>query len=230
MPLISVWPVSGFSSARNVGSCLRSMVSVSASFLRSSVLSGSIDIEMTVSGNSIDASRIGSRVSHSVSPVIESRRPMTPTMSPARADVELLFFFRRVDSPQLGDVFLLVASGVQHARIWLEHARVNSHPGQVARLVGLDLEYESAKRLGRIGLAANFLCFVTGRSCSRFAFAFVLLIHVDAFDRRHVRRIGQIRGHRIENRFDAGTVQRGTTQHRLNLKMQRRFANHLVNQ
>ncbi len=64
-----------------------------ASFLRSSVLSGSIAIEMTVSGNSIDASRIGSRVSHSVSPVIESRRPMTPTMSPARADSSCSSFF-----------------------------------------------------------------------------------------------------------------------------------------
>ena len=93
MPLMSVWPVSGFSSARNVGSCFRSIVSVSLSFLRSSVLSGSIAIEMTVSGNSIDASRIGSRVSHSVSPVIESRRPITPTMSPACAPSSCSSFF-----------------------------------------------------------------------------------------------------------------------------------------
>jgi len=67
-------------------------VSVSDSFLRSSVLSASIAIEITVSGKSIEASRIGSRVSHSVSPVIESRRPMTPTMSPAFAELSCSSF------------------------------------------------------------------------------------------------------------------------------------------
>jgi hypothetical protein len=46
-------------------------------------------IEMTVSGNLIDSSRIG-RVSHSVSPVMLVRRPMMPTMSPARRCHRLL--------------------------------------------------------------------------------------------------------------------------------------------
>ncbi len=80
---ISVWPVSSFSRARNVGSCRFIISSTSASFLRSVELSGSMAIEITVSGKSIDSSTIGACASHSVSPVIECRRPMTPTMSPA---------------------------------------------------------------------------------------------------------------------------------------------------
>ena len=70
-----------------------------------------------------------------------------------------------------------------------------------------------------------------GRRFGRFAFALVLLLlQVDAFDRRHVGRIRQIRGHRIENRRDADAVQRRAAQHRLNLQVQRRFAEHLVDE
>ncbi len=85
MPLMSVCPVSSLSVARNVGSCFLSIASVSASLSFSAVLSGSIAIEMTVSGNWIDSSRIGWRVSQTVSPVTDSRSPMRPTMSPAPA-------------------------------------------------------------------------------------------------------------------------------------------------
>ena len=59
MPLMSVWPVSSLSLARKVGSCRFIMSSTSASFLRSVELSGSMAIEMTVSGKAIDSSRIG---------------------------------------------------------------------------------------------------------------------------------------------------------------------------
>ncbi len=58
----------------------------------------------------------------------------------------------------------------------------------------------------------------------------MLLSTVDAFDRRHVDRVRQVRGHRIENRLHADAVQRRAAQHRLNLQVQRRVAHHLVNQ
>ena len=86
MPLMSVWPVSSFSRARKVGSCRFIMSSTSASFLRSVEVSGSMAIEMTVSGKAIDSSRIGSCVLQSVSPVTEWRRPTMPMMSPAEAE------------------------------------------------------------------------------------------------------------------------------------------------
>ena len=56
------------------------------------------------------------------------------------------------------------------------------------------------------------------------------LLEIDAFDRRHIGRVRQIRGHGIENRRDTHAVQRRTAQHRLNLQLQRGFANDLVNQ
>ena len=71
MPLMSVWPVSSFSRARNVGSCRFIMSNTSASFLRSVEVSGSMAIEMTVSGKAIDSSKIGSCVLQSVSPVTD---------------------------------------------------------------------------------------------------------------------------------------------------------------
>ena len=83
MPLMRVCPVSSFSRARKVGSCRFIISSTSESFFRSVELSGSMAMEMTVSGNWIDSSRIGSWASQSVSPVTECRRPMTPMMSPA---------------------------------------------------------------------------------------------------------------------------------------------------
>jgi hypothetical protein len=44
-----------------------------------------MDMLMTVSGNSIFSSRSGCAASQSVSPVTDSFRPTTPTMSPAAA-------------------------------------------------------------------------------------------------------------------------------------------------
>ena len=85
MPEISVWPVSSLTRKENVGSSRASAFRVSASFPLSAELTGSIDMLMTVSGNSIRSSRIGCWVSQSVSPVTESFSPTMPTMSPARA-------------------------------------------------------------------------------------------------------------------------------------------------
>ena len=83
IPEISVCPVSSLSLARNVGSCRFIISRTSESFFRSRLVSGSIAIEITVSGNSIDSRITGASVSHSVSPVMLLRGPMTPTMSPA---------------------------------------------------------------------------------------------------------------------------------------------------
>ena len=53
-------------------------------------------------------------------------------------------------------------------------ARVDPHPGQVARLVRQHLEHEPAERLGRVGLAADFLGLL-GRRLGRLAFALAFL-------------------------------------------------------
>ena len=124
-------------------------------------VSGSIAIEMTVSGNSIVSSRIGSAASHSVSPVIECRRPMMPTMSPASTLVDLLAAVG-LDVPQLGDVFLLVLAGIERPAVGLELAGVDAHVVQVAVLVGVDLEHQPAKRLVERRLARQLAssCFL----------------------------------------------------------------------
>ncbi len=84
MPLISVWPVSLSAFTVNVGSsrCSMSSACVELVLVRAAD-SGSIDWLTTASANVIGSSRIGCCVSQSVSPVIESLRPTTPTMSPA---------------------------------------------------------------------------------------------------------------------------------------------------
>ena len=84
MPLISVWPVSGSTRQVKVGSSrLQQVRASSVSLSLSADDSGSIDWLTTASANWIGSSRIGCCVSQSVSPVIESFRPMTATMSPA---------------------------------------------------------------------------------------------------------------------------------------------------
>ena len=85
MPEIRVWPVSSLTRKVKVGSSRASAPRVSASFPLSAELTGSIDMLMTVSGNSIRSSRIGWAPSQSVSPVTESLRPTMPAMSPAIA-------------------------------------------------------------------------------------------------------------------------------------------------
>ena len=50
----------------------------------SALVFGSIAIEITGSGKSIDSSRIGAFTAASVSPVTTSRRPTTAAMSPAQ--------------------------------------------------------------------------------------------------------------------------------------------------
>ena len=91
-------------------------------------------IEMTVSGNWIDSSRIGSAASQSVSPVTECRRPMTPTMSPASA-VDLLAAIG-LDVPELRHVFLLVLARIEHAAVGLQPAGIDADVVQIAVLVG----------------------------------------------------------------------------------------------
>ena len=59
MPEISVWPVSSLTRNVKVGSSGASAASVSDSLPLSAELTGSIDMLMTVSGNSIRSSRIG---------------------------------------------------------------------------------------------------------------------------------------------------------------------------
>ena len=75
IPEISVWPVSRLTLTRKDGSSRASLASDSPSLSWSALVFGSIAIWMTGSGNSIDSSTIGCAGSHSVSPVVVSRRP-----------------------------------------------------------------------------------------------------------------------------------------------------------
>ena len=95
-------------------------------------------------------------MSQSVSPVTESRRPMTPTISPAWADSSCSSFLLAWIRQSLSDVFLFVFARVEHATVAFERAGVNPHPGEVARLVGQNLEDQPTERLLGVGLANDF--------------------------------------------------------------------------
>ena len=125
---------------------------MSASFPLSAELTGSIDMLMTVSGNSIRSSRIGCEASHRVSPVTESLRPTMPTMSPVPASVDLLAVVG-ADVIESRAVFLLVLAWVVGPGAGLEAARVDPHEREVAVGVVGDLEDQAAERLVRAGLA-----------------------------------------------------------------------------
>ena len=64
----------------------------------------------------------------------------------------------------------------------------------------------------------------------RFAFALALLRRSMPSTGGTSSRIRQIRGHRVENRLHAHAVQRRAAQHRLNLQVHRRLADHFVNE
>ena len=112
MPLMSVWPVSSFSRARKVGSCRFIMSSTSASFLRSVEVSGSMAIEMTVSGKAIDSSRIGScGVAERVAgDRVAQADDADDVAGRDRVDLRAAV---GLDAPELRHVFLLVLAGVE---------------------------------------------------------------------------------------------------------------------
>ena len=148
MPEINVWPVSSLTRNVKVGSSRASAASVSASLPLSAELTGSIDMLMTVSGNSIRSSRIGCAASQSVSPVTESLSPTMPAISPASASVDLLAIVGP-DVVKPRAVFLLVLAGVIHAAAGLEPARVDPDEREVAVGIAGDLEDQPAERLVR---------------------------------------------------------------------------------
>ena len=113
---------------------------------------------------------------------------------------------------ELADQFLDVAAGVVRPRLAaLQRAGVDAEVEQLAVRVGDDLEHQAAERLLRVGLALLFL---------------VLLLRVDADDRRPVERAGQILGHRVEQRLDADVLAAGAAQHRLDVALERLLADH----
>ena len=157
MPLISVWPVSSFSDARNVGSCLRSIVERVAELL---AVVGAFRLDRHRDDRLGKFDRLQQNRLAGVAERVAGDRLAQPDHADDVAGpglVDLLFFLRRVNPPQLRDVFLLVLARVQHARVRLERARVDPHPRQVARLVRQHLEHQPAERLLRIGLPLNFL-------------------------------------------------------------------------
>ena len=109
MPAMIVWPVSSLYSERNDGSSRRIVTSASESFRLSSAVLGSIDIEITGSGNSIRSSTIGSFGSHSVSPVMEFLIPTTATILPAPASSSASRSFACISNMRDAISFLLFA-------------------------------------------------------------------------------------------------------------------------
>ena len=83
MPEISVWAVSSSVRTWKVGSSSPSRASAVLIFSWSAFVFGSIETEITGSGNSIVSSLIGAFGSQSVSPVEVCLRPTAATMSPA---------------------------------------------------------------------------------------------------------------------------------------------------
>ena len=205
MPEMIVWPVSSLTLYANVGSSRASSRRVSASFPLSAELTGSIDMLMTVSGNSIRSSRIGCEASQSVSPVTESFRPTTPTMSPARRFLDLLAFVG-ADVIEPRAVLLLVLARVVDARLpGLELSRVDPDEREVAVGVVGDLEDQAAERLVGAGLAGELGS----------------LFGVVADDRRPVERAGQVGGDGVEQPLDADVLEARAAQDRLGLAGQR---------
>ena len=83
MPEMSVWPLSSSVRTLNVGSSCWSLCRAPPSLSSSALLRGSIAIEITGSGKSMDSRMIGCSSEQRVSPVMQSRRPTAAAMSPA---------------------------------------------------------------------------------------------------------------------------------------------------
>ena len=118
MPLISVWPVSPLWTCK-VGSWRLSISRVSGqlvAFGGAVRLDGHRDDRL----GELDRSPAGSgrRVSQSVSPVIECRRPIKADDVAGPGVSTCSSRLRGVDAPQLRHVFLLVLAGIQHAACW----------------------------------------------------------------------------------------------------------------
>jgi len=86
---------------------------------------------------------------------------------------------------------------------------------QIAVAVGLNLEHQTAERLVRFRVADEL---------------HVGLLGIHAFDCRHVGRAGQIEGGRVEHRLHADSVQGRAAEHRHHQVVDRRLAEHLVDQ
>ena len=214
MPLMSVWPVSSFSRARKVGSCRFIISSTSASFFRSVELSGSMAMEMTVSGKVIDSRRIGSwgvaeRVAGDRVPQADDADDV------AGLDRFDLLAVVGLDPPELRHVFLLVLARVEHAAVGLQLAGVDAHVVQIAVRSAWILNTRPQNGSSGRGLRRELG---------------VLLLGIDAFDRRHVRRAGQIGGHGVQHRLHADPVQGRAAQHRHDQVVQRGLAQRLVDQ
>ena len=78
-----VWPLSGSVFTRSVGSSATRRCNAVPIFSWSAFEFGSMDIEMTGSGNDGGSSRMSKFSSHNVSPVMTSFTPTSAQMSPA---------------------------------------------------------------------------------------------------------------------------------------------------
>jgi hypothetical protein len=173
---------------------------------------GSIAIEITGSGNSIDSSTIGWRGSQSVSPVDTVFRPTTATMSPAKASgiswrlLACIWSSRPTRS-------LRSSAHVQHLLARLHAARVHAQVAQVPDvLVAHQLEDE--RENGSLSSALR----VRGSPASG----------VGALHRRHVERRRQVVHHGVQQRLDALVLERRAAQHGHHGEPERRLAQRLA--
>ena len=159
---------------------------------------------MTVSGNSIFSRRSGCAASQSVSPVTDSFRPTTPTMSPADRLLDLLAVVG-ADVVEPRAVLLLVAAGVVGAAARLQLARIDADEGEVAVGVVGDLEDQAAE--GLVG--------------ARPARDLGPLLGVVPHDRRLVERAGQVGGDRVQEPLDPHVLEARAAEDRLRAAGQR---------
>ena len=119
-------------------------------------------------------------------------------------------FLVGVHLEQLADALLLALGGVDHLRACFHVTGVHADEGELAEeRVRSDLEGQCRERLFGGRLAGQFLLFVAG----------IVTDH-----RRDVERVRQVVDHGVEHRLDAAVLERGTTEDRVELGVDRHLA------
>ena len=198
IPLRMVWPLSWSVWTRNDGSSATSFASATPSFSWSAFDFGSIAISITGSGNSIFSRITGlCRIAQRVAGAHFLQ-------AGERDDVARIGFLDvlavvGVHQQHAADALLAVLGRVDDAGAGGQRARIDAAERDRAdeRIVH-DLEREQRHRLLVVRLAHDLVVLV-----------------VDALDRRHVERRRQIIDHRVEQRLHALVLERRAAQHRI---------------
>ena len=122
---------------------------------------------------------------------------MPATMSPARRDLDVLAVVG-VHQQDAADALLAILRRVVDLAALLELARVDAEVGELAELVGDDLEREGGERRGLVGRTLEHL----------------EALDVDARRDGKIERRRQEVDDRVEHRLDALVLERGAAEHR----------------